>query len=71
MSLMIGLPCAGGIVSEKTTLGLFNLGKSFVRNNIHHGLLIYQGKVEVHQVHQVLVELVLTFQVQHLQVYYH
>ena len=36
---MIGLPCAGGIVSEKTTLGLFNLGKSLVRNNIHHGLL--------------------------------
>lgn len=39
MSLMIGLPCAGGIVSEKTTLGLFNLGKALVRNNIHHGLL--------------------------------
>ena len=39
MTLMIGLPCAGGIVSEKTTLGLFNLGKTLVRNNIHHGLL--------------------------------
>ena len=38
MTLMIGLPCAGGIVSEKTTLGLFNLGKKLVRNNIHHGL---------------------------------
>ena len=36
---MIGLPCSGGIVSEKTTLGLFNLGKALVRNNIHHGLL--------------------------------
>lgn len=36
---MIGLPCAGGIVSEKTTLGLFNLGKAFVRNDIPHGLL--------------------------------
>lgn len=36
---MIGLPCSGGIVSEKTTLGLFNLGKAFVRNNIDHGLL--------------------------------
>ncbi len=36
---MIGLPCAGGIVSEKTTLGLFNLGKKLVRNNIDHGLL--------------------------------
>ena len=39
MTLMIGLPCAGGIVREKTTLGLFNLGKTLVRNNIHHGLL--------------------------------
>ena len=39
MTLMIGLPCMGGIVSEKTTLGLFNLGKALVRNNIHHGLL--------------------------------
>ena len=36
---MIGLPCGGGTVSEKTTLGLFNLGKVLVRNNIHHGLL--------------------------------
>ncbi len=36
---MIGLPCMGGIVSEKTTLGLFNLGKEFVRNDIPHGLL--------------------------------
>ncbi len=36
---MIGLPCMGGIVSEKTTLGLFNLGKALVRNNVHHGLL--------------------------------
>jgi len=26
-------------VSEKTTLGLFNLAKAFVRNDIHHGLL--------------------------------
>jgi len=39
MSIMIGLPCMGGIVSEKTTLGLFNLAKTFVRNDIHHGLL--------------------------------
>lgn len=39
MTLMIGLPCAGGIVSEKTTLGLFNLGKALVRNNVDHGLL--------------------------------
>lgn len=39
MSIMIGLPCGGGVVSEKTTLGLFNLGKALVRNNIDHGLL--------------------------------
>ena len=39
MTIMIGLPCMGGIVGEKTTLGLFNLGKALVRNNIHHGLL--------------------------------
>ena len=39
MTLMIGLPCMGGIVSEKTTLGLFNLGIKLVRHDIHHGLL--------------------------------
>ena len=36
---MIALPCHGGIVSEKTTMSLFNLGKLLVRNNISHGLL--------------------------------
>lgn len=39
MGIMIGLPAAGGIVSEKTTLGLFNLGKLLVRSQIDHGLL--------------------------------
>ena len=39
MSVVIALPAHGGIVMEKTTLGLFNLGKLFVRNNIDHGLL--------------------------------
>ena len=39
MSIMIALPCHGGIVSEKTTMILFNLGKLLVRNNIPHGLL--------------------------------
>lgn len=39
MSLMIALPCYGGQVSEKTTSGLFNLGKMLVRNDIPHGLL--------------------------------
>ena len=37
--LCIALPAHGGIVSEKTTLGLFNLGKLLVRNNIEHGLM--------------------------------
>ena len=39
MGVMIGLPCGGGNISEKTTVGLFNLAKVFVRNNIPHGLL--------------------------------
>lgn len=39
MSVMIALPCHGGIVTEKTTMSLFNLGKLLVRNNINHGLL--------------------------------
>lgn len=39
MTVMIGLPCMGGNISEKTTVGLFNLAKAFVRNDIHHGLL--------------------------------
>lgn len=38
MSIMIALPCHGGIVSEKTTMSLFNLGKLLARNNIPHGL---------------------------------
>ena len=39
MGIMIALPCHGGIVNEKTTMSLFNLGKLLVRNNIPHGLL--------------------------------
>ena len=39
MGVMIALPCHGGIVAEKTTMSLFNLGKLFVRNGIPHGLL--------------------------------
>ena len=39
MGLMIALPCYGGLVCEKTTSGLFNLGKLLVRNDIPHGLL--------------------------------
>jgi len=51
---MIALPCHGGIVSEKTTMSLFNLGKLLVRNNIPHALftqanssLITQGRSKI------------------------
>lgn len=40
MSVMIGLPAYGGNISDKTTSGLFGLGKAFVRNNINHSILI-------------------------------
>ena len=39
MSILIGMPCYGGVVSDKTTNSLFKLGKQFVRNNIDHGML--------------------------------
>jgi len=39
MSVLIALPCYGGNVSEKTTTGLFNLGKRLNENGIDHGLL--------------------------------
>ena len=39
MSILIGMPCYGGVVTDKTTIGLFNLGKQFVRNNIDHGII--------------------------------
>jgi len=39
MGVMIGLPCGGGNINEQTTVGLFNLAKAFVRNDIPHGLL--------------------------------
>lgn len=39
MSILIGMPCYGGVVSDKTTNSLFNLAKLFVRNNVDHGVL--------------------------------
>lgn len=39
MSILIALPCYGGLVSEKTTSSLFKLAKVFARQNIPHGLL--------------------------------
>ena len=40
MSLLIALPCYGGLVSDKTTKGLFNLGKELRTASIDHGLLM-------------------------------
>lgn len=39
MSILIGLPCMGGNISESTTVGLFNLAKDFLINDIDHGIL--------------------------------
>jgi hypothetical protein len=39
MSILISLPCYGGLVNEKTTTSLFNLGKLLVRNQIDHGIM--------------------------------
>jgi len=54
MSIFIALPCYGGVVCEKTTMSLFNLGKLFVREGIPHGLftvanssLISQGRSKI------------------------
>jgi hypothetical protein len=38
-SLLIAMPCYGGIVSDKTANGLFNLGKELRTAGIDHGLL--------------------------------
>ena len=54
MSIFIALPCYGGLVCEKTTMSLFNLGKLFVREGVPHGLftvanssLISQGRSKI------------------------
>jgi hypothetical protein len=39
MSILIALPCYGGVVSDKTAKGLFNLGKDLRSNQIDHGLI--------------------------------
>lgn len=39
MSVLIAMPCYGGIVSDKTAKGLFNLGKELRTANIDHGLI--------------------------------
>ena len=39
MSILIAMPCYGGMVSDKTAKGLFNLGKELRTAGIDHGLL--------------------------------
>jgi hypothetical protein len=39
MSLLIAMPCYGGLVSDKTAKGLFNLGKDLRSSQIDHGLV--------------------------------
>lgn len=39
MSILIAMPCYGGMVSDKTAKGLFNLGKDLRTAGIDHGLL--------------------------------
>lgn len=38
-SVLIAMPCYGGMVSDKTAKGLFNLGKDLRTSGIDHGLL--------------------------------
>lgn len=38
-SVLIAMPCYGGMVSDKTAKGLFNLGKALNKSGIDHGLL--------------------------------
>ena len=39
MSILIALPCYGGMVSDKTAKGLFNLGKELRTAGVDHGLI--------------------------------
>ena len=39
MSILIAMPCYGGMVSDKTAKGLFNLGKNLRSAGVDHGLL--------------------------------
>jgi len=38
-SVLIAIPCYGGIVSDKTVQGVFKLGKELLKNGIDHGFL--------------------------------
>lgn len=39
MSILIAIPCYGGLMSDKTGKGLFNLGKELRTSGIDHGLI--------------------------------
>lgn len=39
MSLLVAIPCYGGIVSDKTAKGLFNLGKELRTAGLDHGIV--------------------------------
>jgi hypothetical protein len=39
MSVLIAMPCYGGMVSDKTAKGLFNLGKELRTAGVDHGLI--------------------------------
>jgi hypothetical protein len=43
-SVLIALPCYGGVTSAKTTAGLFNLGKALMFNNIEHDILFVSNQ---------------------------
>lgn len=43
-SVLIAMPCYGGVTSAKTTAGLFNLGKALLINNIEHDILFVSNQ---------------------------
>lgn len=43
-SVLIAMPCYGGVTSAKTTVGLFNLGKALLANNIEHDILFVSNQ---------------------------
>lgn len=47
MSILIALPCYGGLVSDKTTKGLFLLGKELRTHQIDHGLLMMSNESSI------------------------
>jgi len=47
MSLLIAMPCYGGLVSDKTAKGLFLLGKELRTHRIDHGLLMMSNESSI------------------------